>query len=298
MRRLFKWTGRLLMGLIVLVVVAFAAVYGLSEQRMARQYAFAPEVPPVPNDIGAIERGAHVAAIRGCMDCHGSDLGGASVIDDPMFARLSGPNLTSGSSVGILDDIDLVRAIRHGVARNGRSLLLMPSGELVGLSDQDMGDLLAYLHAMPAVERTLPENRLGPVARLLLVAGKVPLLSAEHVPHDSKPAQPIPGRTPEYGAYLATACQGCHGKSFSGGHIPGTPPNWPDASSLTPGPEGLANWSEADLKKALREGVARDGRLLQADYMPISVTKHLTDEEIAAIHAFLRSVPARETGNH
>jgi len=107
---------------------------------------------------------------------------------------------------------------------------------------------------------------------------------------------PVAGPTAAYGAYLATACAGCHGKGFSGGHIPGTPPDWPDAANLTPDPSGLANWSEADLRKALRDGVVPGGRALKTDYMPVRVTKYLTDEEIGALYAYFRSLPAKPRG--
>lgn len=298
MRKLVMWLIRIVLVVVVLVGVLSAAVYVLSEQRMAKAYAIEPAVPPIPAGPDAIERGAHVAAIRGCRECHASDMAGATFIDDPLFARLSGPNLTPAGPGGQYSDADLVRAIRHGVGKEGRSLLFMPSPEFSHLSDQDMGDLLAYLHSLPAVDRTPPENRVGPIGRALFVAGKVPLLPAEVVDHDAKPAEPEIAATAAYGAYLSAACMGCHGKAFSGGHIPGTPPDWPDAANLTPGPGGLGDWSDAEFSKALREGIARGGRPLQTRYMPVSATRHLTDVEISALYAFLRSLPAKAQGQH
>jgi len=298
MRKALKWLGRLLAAVLVLLVVVLLAAYGLSERRMAKVYRIDPMVPAVPADAAAIERGSHIAAIRGCKDCHGADLGGATFIDDPLFARLSGTNLTPGGPGGRLSDADRVRAIRHGVAPDGRPLLFMPAQEFSHLGDQDMGDLLAYLHSVPAVQRTPQPNRVGPLGRVLFVAGKVPLLPAEIVDHTVQRSAPPAGPTAAYGAYLATACAGCHGKGFSGGHIPGTPPDWPDAANLTPDPSGLASWSEADLKKALRDGVAPGGRVLKTDYMPVRVTKYLTDEEIGALCAYLHSLPAKPRGQH
>lgn len=298
MRKLVKWLVRVLVAVIVVVGVLLAAVYVLSEQRMAKVHAIEPSVPQVPSDPDAIDRGAHVAAIRGCRDCHGTDMGSATFIDDPLFARLSGPNLTPAGPGGPYSDADLVRAIRHGVGREGRSLLFMPSQEFSHLSDQDTGDLLAYLHSLPAVDRTPPENRIGPIGRVLFLAGKIPLLPAEVVDHESTPALPEVGPTAAYGAYLSAACVGCHGKAFAGGHIPGTPPDWPDAANLTPVPGGLADWSEADFRKALREGIAPGGRQLQTRYMPVSATRHLTDVEVSALFAFLRSLPAKGQGEH
>lgn len=298
MRRLVKWLVRIVVVVVVVVGVLLAAVYVLSEQRMAKVYAIEPAVPRVSSDTGAVERGAHVAAIRGCRDCHGSDMGGATFIDDPLFARLSGSNLTPAGPGGRFSDVDLVRAIRHGVGKEGRPLLFMPSQEFSHLSDQDMGDLLAYLHSVPAVDKTPPANRVGPIGRVLFVAGKVPLLPAEIVDHEARPDQPVAGPTAAYGAYLSSACVGCHGKGLSGGHIPGTPPSWPDAANLTPHPSGLADWSEADFRTALREGIARGGRKLQTQFMPVSATKHMSDEEISALYVFLHSLPSKPHGQH
>lgn len=296
MRTTMKWLGRLAAGVVLLLVAALATVYAMSEWRLRRVWDVQASVPVVPSDAAAVARGDHLATIRGCKGCHGPDLGGATFIDAPVMARLSGSNLTSGQGGIVRSDLDRVRAIRHGVAPNGRSLLFMPSQEFNALSESDMGDLLAYLHSVPAVDRTLPPNRVGPLGRALFLAGKVPLLPAEVVDHQARPAQPNPGATPAYGAYLASSCKGCHGAGLSGGHIPGTPPSWPDAANLTPHASGLAGWSEADLRRALREGISRDGRKLKTDFMPVRETRHLSDEEIGALYAYFRSVPAKPRG--
>ena len=67
------------------------------------------------------------------------------------------------------------------------------------------------------------------------------------------------------------------------------------ASNLTPDASGLAGWSESDLTRALREGARPDGRAL-SQFMPVKVTRHLTDQEIAALYLFLQSLPARPAG--
>jgi cytochrome c553 len=297
MRKLVKILVRLLGGLIALVLVTLAVVWGLSEWRMSKVYSIDVVAPTVSADAQAVERGHHIATIRGCTDCHGHDLAGATMIDDFLVARLSGANLTPGGPVAQMSDADLVRAIRHGVAASGRPLLFMPAQEFISLSDQDMSDLLAYLRSVPAVTGSPPANRIGPLGRLLFVAGQIPLLPAEIVDHTSKPAaDSTVAPTVAYGSYLSSSCKGCHGDGFSGGRIPGTPPDWPAAANLTPDPSGLAEWSEADFRKALREGIARDGRALNTKYMPVAATKHLSDDEISALYAFLRSVPARSAG--
>lgn len=296
MRMTMKWLGRAAAAVVLLLVAALATVYAMSERRIRHVWDVQASVPMVPTDAAAVARGEHLATIRGCKGCHGPDLGGATFIDSPVMARLSGPNLTTGKGGIERSDVDRVRAIRHGVGPGGRSLLFMPSQEFSTLSEGDMGDLLAYLHSVPAVDRTLPPNKVGPLGRALFLAGKVPLLPAEVVDHQARPAQPIPGATAAYGAYLASSCKGCHGAGLSGGHIPGTPPSWPDAANLTPHASGLSGWSEADLRRALREGISKNGRALKTDFMPVRETRHLSDEEIGALYAYFQSVPAKPHG--
>ncbi|MCA9531887.1 MAG: cytochrome c [Myxococcales bacterium] len=299
MRKALRWLGRVV-GLIVLaLVLAVGAVYALSAHRMARTYEVHRPVPPEATGPAAVERGHHVATIRGCNDCHGADLGGRTFIDDPLIARLSGANLTSGGAGGKLSDEDIVCAIRDAVAPDGRPLLFMPSTEFGHLSESDTADLLAYIRSVPAVQRALPPNRVGPLGRLLFLTGKLPLLPAELVDHTAAlPSEPAPGPTAAYGAYLASSCAGCHGAGFSGGHIPGTPPDWPDAANLTPGPGGIGDWSEAQFVTLLRTGHRPDGSSVDTKYMPIALTRHLTDVEVSALYAYLRTLPARASGQH
>ncbi len=65
----------------------------------------------------------------------------------------------------------------------------------------------------------------------------------------------------------------------------------PPAANLTPGGE-LAGWSDADIMRALREGKRPDGSALNP-FMPWKATRYMTDDEIAALVRYLRSVPAQ-----
>ena len=105
-------------------------------------------------------------------------------MDDPAMGRLFGPNLTRGRG-GLpegFSDRDFERAIRHGVAPDGRGLFLMPSVDYAHFTEGDMADLIAYVKSVPAVDRETVPLRIGPVARALLVAGKI-RLSADVIDH-------------------------------------------------------------------------------------------------------------------
>ena len=142
---------------------------------------------------------------------------------------------------------------------------------------------------------TLPVN-VGPVARLLMVAGKIQL-AAEIIDHDHlRPAKITPGLTVDYGRYVANACTGCHGPNFSGGKIPAGPPDWPPAANLTPHPSGhLAKWSEADFLNLLRTGKRPDGTAVNA-VMPRAFGQ-LNEVEQKSLWLFLKSLPSVATSD-
>ncbi|HEX6940424.1 MAG TPA: c-type cytochrome [Longimicrobiales bacterium] len=280
---------------------AGAGVYGLSAMQMGRHYTIAAAAIVVPEDSAGVARGRHVAlAIGKCADCHGSDLGGKVLFEDPALGVVAASNLTTGVGGigGAYTDEDLVRAIRHGVRPDGRPLVFMPSNEFYYLDDRDLGALIAYLRSLPPVDRTLPETRIGPLARALYVAGRLDaMIPAAMIDHDAPRPRPVPpGPTAEYGEYLANAggCKGCHGEGLSGGRIPGTPPDFPAATNLTPA--GIGSWTEQDFFAAMRQGRRPDGTAIDPR-MPWPYTAHLSDDELRALWLYLRAVPPRETGN-
>jgi len=286
-------------GLIALLLVVAGTVYAITERRLTKSYAVEPKPVAIASDSATIARGEHVVkAIGKCADCHGADLGGYTMIDDPAFARLSAPNLTRGVGgiLGERTDADLVRAIRHGLGKDGRPLLIMPSDLYSAFSDADLAAVVAYLRSVPAVDRERPATMVGPVARVLMAAGKLPVIPAERIAHASVAPSTVPaGVTREYGEYLATVggCKGCHGPGLSGGPEPGGPPDM-IASNITPA--GIGHWTEEDYFRALRAGKRPDGSAIK-ETMPWKATALMTDDEIRATWIYLKTVPARPFGN-
>jgi mono/diheme cytochrome c family protein len=289
----------LLFGVGILILVPLGAIFGVSQLRMAKGYAF--EGPPISVvfDEATLARGEHFFVTRGCVDCHAGDLGGETIVQDPLAGRISGTNLTRGQG-GVADrysDAAWARAIRHGINAEGKPLIFMPSYEYTTLGDEDVAALIAYIRSAPPVDREIPRQRVGPLARALLLAGQMPLLSAEIVDHEAERAPaPLEGVTVEYGAYVAAACVGCHGPTFSGGRIPGAPPTFPVVTNITPDPEtGIGGWTEADFVRALREGVRPDGSVLDP-FMPVQNTRVMTDTEIRAAWLYLQTLPPKAAG--
>lgn len=298
MRKLLKWIGIVLAGLIGLVIIAVVVVYVISSSRMSATYDIQVASVEIPTDEEAIEWGGHLADTRGCADCHTENFAGGVLIDDPALGLLTTSNLTSGQG-GIgstYTDIDWIRAIRHGVGPDSKPLIFMPSQEFYFLSDEDLGALIAYIKTVPAVDNQPPEIAIGPLGRVLFLAGQIDLVPAEQIDHNGpRPTSPPVGVTAEYGEYLAVGCIGCHGPGYSGGPIPGVPPEWPPAENLTPSGD-LASWSEADFIETMRTGVTPSGHELNSEYMPWPTIGKMTDEELQAIWLFLESLPPKEAG--
>jgi len=120
-------------------------------------------------------------------------------------------------------------------------------------------------------------------------------------------------RTPqrlERGRYLATALSGCvYCHSPHEWTAPGTPmtagregggevepyadlPGRVVAPNLTPDPEtGAGTWSDDQLARAVREGIGHDGRAL-FPLMPYTRFRNMSDEDLASVIVYLRSLPA------
>jgi mono/diheme cytochrome c family protein len=301
MKSIIKWIGLILAGLLSLLLIAVLILYGIGQTRLNRTYQVDPELIPIPNDYEALEEGKRIFQYRGCEACHGQDLEGMVYLDNPAIGQVISPNLTSGVG-GIGNertDLDLIRAIRHGVGPDGTPSLFMPSTEFYYLSDWDLGVILAYIRSKPPVDNQPAPSQLSTTGFIVMnLTREITFLPAELIPHDLEPPPaPEPGLTPEYGEYLALSCPVCHGLSFSGGEIPGFPPEWPAAGNLTPGKGSrLPSWGENGFLQIIKDG-EKHGRAIHPDYMPWTSYRYMTELELRAVYTFLTSLPASDFGN-
>ncbi len=125
MKKVLKWVGIVLGGLIGIIILAAVVMYVIGTTKINKTYDIQVAAVAVPTDAQSIERGRHfVEAIGLCMVCHGDDLGGDILEDDPVFGTFAPRNLTSGRGGigGTFTNIDYVRVIRHGVGRDNQAL--------------------------------------------------------------------------------------------------------------------------------------------------------------------------------
>src|SRR3712207_121572 len=128
MRRAAK-IGLIAVGSIAFIgVTAAGTIYGVSSSRLNRTFPLPERTTlSVPIAQGDLVRGEHlVRSVSGCADCHGEDLGGKLFMDAGPIGVASGSNLTAGRGgvASTFTDEDWVLAIRHGLRRDGRSLLI------------------------------------------------------------------------------------------------------------------------------------------------------------------------------
>jgi mono/diheme cytochrome c family protein len=111
----------------------------------------------------------------------------------------------------------------------------------------------------------------------------------------------------ERGEYLVRGLMGCGNchtplgpegfimdQELGGRIVEETPDFTAFAPNITPGGR-IADWSDEDLARAIREGLRPDGTIIGPP-MPFAVYRHISDDDLASIVAFLRTVPALDGG--
>jgi mono/diheme cytochrome c family protein len=227
-------------------------------------------------------------------------LAGGERFDTPVFTAYS-RNLTpdKDSGIGTWTDEQIIRAMREGVTKEGEILgPPMPVPTYHNMSDDDAKAIVAYLRTINPVHNEVPESKY-----------KIPLQ-----PQVSAKGYPAPAKSDKvaYGGYLVNAIAHCfechstpdeHGEPDVAGHMGagGFPlPIWPEASTkpgsvifslnITPDQEtGIGTWSDDQIKRAITEGIDKDGKQL-FPLMPFGSFKKMTPDDLDAIVAYLHTI--------
>lgn len=276
-----------------LLALICGAAFGLALVGYNRLNAARPN-PPSPLLLQStpqlVAEGERFA--RACIGCHSSEgqppLTGQDFFghdtEGPPVGTLWAPNLTP-VHLGEWSDGEIIRAIREGVGRDGRSLVIMPSADFSNLSDDDVLALLAYLRAQPPAGEPSPPRQINVIGAILF---------ATVFPEDGFSAQepiaapvvaPPRGPTAAYGGYLVSlGCQDCHGANLAGVPPGGDgPPPGPNLTTL-PG-----RMSAEQFVALLRTGQYADGRTL-SENMPWQDLAGFSDDDLLAIYAHLEAL--------
>lgn len=305
-----KWIGVAGLSLVVLTSAAVAVlitrtigwrpVLGAHARRLTdRHFEATPE---------RLHRGKYlVESVLGCVDCHSGLNGVPQAGVAPVYAYLGGgrvmvnegnfvlaaPNITPDieTGAGNWTDDQIARAIREGIGHDGRTLFpIMPYGDYRSLSDEDLASVIVYIRSLQPIRNALPKSQIPfPLSRLIQSAPE-PVLA----PVSDSGADRI-----ARGRYLTQigGCLDCHtpedrmhrplkGMEFAGGKEVESFPTL--SANITPDPSGISYYDEDLFIRVMRTG--RVGARVLNPPMPWWVFRGMTDEDLKAIFAYLRTV--------
>src|ERR1700730_2228139 len=307
-----KKLGKILLGmaitLAVLLVVAISLTIGW------RPFV-GPRARPLTSrqferTAQRLERGRYLfAASTGCTGCHSlhdwNTHGGPIVVGGEAFGhvtsfnnlpgRIVASNITPDPETGAANwtDDQLARAIREGIGHDGRALFpMMPYENLRHMSDEDLASLVVYIRSLPAVRQELPATEIIFPVKYLIRAVPQPVTEPVSSPDRTDPVK--------WGHYLVTisSCGECHTPRIRGALVPGLeyggglrlegPWGGAAAANITPDATGIGYYDEALFVQAMRTGFVKAKKL--NSIMPFVEFKDLTDEDLKAMFAYLRTL--------
>ncbi|WP_367346064.1 cytochrome c [Stenotrophomonas bentonitica] len=304
-------------------LLLWIVVVGLVVLLAALAYAFIPTTTrklaegPAP-DAALIERGRYLADAGDCTACHtrpgGKPFAGGLPVASPL-GNIYSTNITPDKETGIgaysLDDFD--RALRHGIAPDGRTLYpAMPYPSYARVSDDDVRALHAYfLHGDIAPVRET--NRATDISWPLSMRWPLAIWRKTFAPDaDTVAFDPSHYSDPQLarGAYLVQGlghCGSCHtprgfalqekaldegGAAYlSGGQVID---GWNAVNLRGNDADGLGRWSTQDIVDTLRTARNAHSAVVgtpMADVVTHS-TQKLTDQDLQAIAIYLKQLPA------
>ncbi len=242
----------------------------------------------------------------GChMDFKTGKFTGKSLNDLPRIGgHLYSSNLTHAVQYGQPDkysDAELFYLFKTGISKSGR---FMPYMMKPMMADEDINDMIVFLRSddpsLAADDITAGKTKIN----LLGKTGIRFLMGPQ--PYNKGVARPNEENPVEYGKYLIAVigCYHCHSRRTTGldffdaektkGFLQGGIKLKDHdnkrifAPNLTPDKEtGIGNFSQTDLRKAVREGINPSGHVLVP---PMGKFKELSDKQVDAIYAYLMSL--------
>ena len=270
-------------GVAALALLAAVWIWIASERALGDSLEGTPERLAQPT-AAQLADGDRQLKVLGCYSCHGQGLRGNLMFSEPKVAEVYAPNLTLIAAKA--NDQQLAQAIRQGIGVDGRPLFIMPSAQYSRLTDAEVAALIAGIRALPVGGEQTPAIALGPIGRVGVVTGKLPS-QPEAVEHYKASMPADLGPQFARGRHFAmTNCAECHGPSFGGGE--------PKPGTKAPDLIVAGAYDLPEFQRLMRTGVASGNRKLglMAEVARDDF-RHLTDEEIAAIHAYLAERASR-----
>ena len=220
--------------------------------------------------------------------------GAGAVFAEDGMEWLVAPNITPDveTGAGSWTDEQIARAIREGIGHDGRRLFpVMPYMNFRNMSDEDLASVITYIRSIEPVRNKLPKTQIPEP------------LKAALPPHEpvSQVASHHAASAVARGQYLTTLgnCATCHtpmnekgqpmmNMAFAGGFkLKGT---WGEVygANITPDASGISYYDEALFIRTMRTGHVGARKLNYV--MPTGYFKNMSDEDLKAIFAYLRTL--------
>lgn len=276
MHRVARWSIGGLATVALLAALAAGAVYSRAELIIREQHDTPLQAFTAPSDATSIARGARLVRILGCAQgCHGKTGIEGQLFSDDEYGRLFAPDLTQAAAR--MSDAELERVLRHGLRQDGTSVWAMPSDMFQHLDDGDLSAVIAWIRAQPPSQGPTGTMIPSMLTRWEIAAGEFTPYAPELPQVHEHAARPDGSEPRALGRYLAlTVCTECHGQDLKG-----HPGDTPDLAVV-------AAYPLEAFTTLMRAGVPIGGRDLKLmAEVALSRFVHFTDDEIAALHAYL-----------
>jgi len=302
----------LLIVLLALVVILAAAIsFTIGWRPIVGPKARALTARTFESTPQRLARGAYIFnSLAACVDCHSEHdpnskdhlvLPNMQGSGEVMFVadlpgRIVASNVTPDreTGAGTWTDDQLARAIREGIGHDGRALFpLMPYEHYRSMSDEDLASVVVYMRSLPPIHHELPRTEIIFPVKYLIRSVPEPVTAPVSAPD--------PADTLRSGAYLVNmaGCGDCHtpvdghhqpisGMEFSGGQVFKLPWGSVASANITPDASGIGYYDEALFLQVMRTGYVKARRL--DPLMPVEQYKGMTDGDLKAIFAYLRTV--------
>jgi len=306
MRKFFR---RLLVILVVIIILvgAFAAFISMKGVPKYQAKTVALKIKTTP---ARVERGRQLSAML-CNDCHMNDktqkLTGRRMAELPQFGTVYSRNITNDPvhGIGNMTDGQVYYLLRTGVRPDGRFLPIM--AKLQKMSDEDLQSIIAFLRSDNQWVQADPtpdvDSKYSFLAKFLTNMQLV-----KPMPFHNSVPEPDTTDKVKWGEYVClyrVECYTCHSsdfttddfiypeksKGFFGGGNKFAMPDGTTMHSLNitmDDETGIGRWTEDQFVKAVKTGIVPSGPALRPPMKPFV---YLSDGEVRAIYAYLKTIP-------
>jgi len=316
MKKLLKVCGFVLIFLLIVVGGLISYV------KVALPNVGEPQPLKITYSPERIERGKYLANhVTACMDCHSTrdwtkfsgplvpgtlGKGGERFDQGIGFPGLYYSRNITPKGISRYTDGELFRVITTGVTKEGRAMFpVMPYIHYGKMDPDDIHSIIAYIRSLDPIENNVPESVSD--FPMSIIINTIPAKA----PGGTRPDET---NTLAYGAYLvnASGCVECHTPvdkgqiiqelAFSGGReFPLATGDTVRSANITSSTTtGIGNWTEEAFINRFKGYVDSNykpqavGRGAFNTYMPWTMYGGMKRSDLAAIYAYLHSLPPKE----